>query len=152
MWEPSRSSRVAAAAGLALIFSIAAAAEPDAHGDPLLGYRGNAQFHGLYEVREAARAFLIKESVGRKAAYEAMDPDIRVAVPRCVVPLRARWARKSVEHDQPGVEVFCRRSVAKKYARVWVVFVPLFEPEVAEKWRLLEEKKKRDPALVPVVK
>ncbi|WP_426212290.1 hypothetical protein [Massilia sp. TWP1-3-3] len=154
MWALSRlnSKAATAAAGLMLIFSTAGAAEPDFHRDPLLRYRGNAQVHSLYDIREAARTFLTRESVGRKVAYEPMDPDIRIVVPRCLVPLKARWARKSVEYDQPGVEVVCKRSVNKKYDHSWDVFVPLFQPEVAEKWRLLEEKNKRDGAAVPVVK
>ena len=147
MWALSRSNKAAAAAaGLALIFTIAAAAEPDFHSDPLLRYRGNAQVHSLYDIREAAREFLTRKSVGRKVAYEPMDPDIRIVVPRCLVPLTARWARKSIEYDQPGVEVVCKRSVNKRYDHSWDVFVPLFQPEVAEKWRLLEEKSKRDAA------
>lgn len=129
-----------------LVFSIAGASAPEVPLDPLLRYRGNAQIHGLYDIREAARAFLTRESVGRKVALTPMDPDIRIVVPRCLVRLTARWARNTIEHDQPGVEVVCKRSVNEKYDHSWDVFVPLFLPEVAEKWRLLEEKNKRGAA------
>jgi hypothetical protein len=152
MRSPSQFCNVAMALGIMLIFSIARAAEPDFHLDPLLRYRGNAQVHSLYDIREAARAFLTRASVGRKVAYRPMDPDIRVVVPRCLVPLTARWARKTIEYDQPGVEVVCKRSVNKKYDHSWDVFVPLFLPEVAEKWRLLEEKNKRDAAAASATK
>lgn len=146
MWAPSRSNKCAALAALLLLLPMGANAAGDGQVDPLARYRGNDRVHGLYEIREAARAFLTREGAKKKVDYRPMDPSIQVVVPRCLVPLTARWARKTIYHDGPGVDVLCKRSVEKKYDRSWDVFVPLFEPEVAEKWRLLEEKNRRDAA------
>jgi hypothetical protein len=135
-------------AALLLLSPISGAAARDGRADPLAQYRSNEQVHGLYEVREAARKFLVLEGVRKNGTYSAMDPDLRIVVPRCVVPLTARWARKTMYHEGPGVDVLCKKSVDRRYARSWDVFVPLFEPAVAEKWRALEDEKHRNAAKV----
>lgn len=146
MWAPSRSSKTAVAGWVMLIFSVAGASAPDVPLDPLARYRSNAEVHGLYEIREAARAFLTREGAKKKIDYQPMDPSIQIVVPRCLVPLTARWARKTRYHDGRGVDVLCKKSVDKKYDQSWDVFVPLLDLEVVEKWRRLEEKNKRDAA------
>jgi hypothetical protein len=152
MWTPSGSSRAVASGGFILIFSLAGAAEPDVRLDSLVRYRTNASAHGLYEIREAARAFLAREGAKKKIDYKPMDPSMQIVVPRCLVPLTVRWARKSLYHDGPGVDVLCKRSIEKKHDHSWDVFVPMLQPEIVEKWRLLEEKNKRDAAAASAAK
>jgi len=147
MWVRLPLNRRTAIGGLILVSSMTGVCAHNDRLDPLKRYRSNAEVHGLYEIREAARAFLSRESAGRKVAYRPMDPSLQVVVPRCLVPLTARWARKTIYNDGPGVDVFCKRSVNKKHNYSWDVFVPLFDPDVAQKWRLLNEaNNKRDAA------
>ena len=80
--------------------------------------------HGMYEIREAGREFLAKER-RKKGAWEAMDPDIRAIVPRCAVPLRARWAVMADLEKNEGVEVRCMKSIDSKM-RHWEILVPAY--------------------------
>lgn len=124
------------------VYMLPAFAAPPGDADPLARYRNGPTIHGLYEIREVARDFLSRESARRNVLLTPMDPDIRIFVPRCAVPLTAQWARKQVYHNQPGVDVICRKSVNEKQ-KTWEVFVPLFEPAVAQKWREIEAREQK---------
>lgn len=45
---------------------------------------------GLYEIREAAREFMAAQNRRNKTNWRAQEPDLRVLVPRCLVPLKVR--------------------------------------------------------------
>lgn len=80
--------------------------------DPLLRYRTTARHHGLYEIHSEASRFLRSQPQKRTGPWIAAGPDIRMQVPRCAVPLRSRWARKSDNTDgMPGVLVICKKTV-----------------------------------------
>lgn len=112
---------------LSLLFMTPAAVPADI--DPMLRYRNHGETQGLYEIRDAARQFLARQVVKHKLSYHAMDPDQRIWVPRCAVPLTARWARKTIYNDGPGIDVLCNKSVDRKHTPTWDVFVPLFETQ-----------------------
>lgn len=98
-----------------------------AHGnqpaDPLLRYRTIGGMQGMYEVREAARKFLLRQRAPVHGKWIALLPDVRIFVPACAVSLRARWAVASdPAPDMRGVMVSCPKSAAKQYQQ-WDVFV-----------------------------
>lgn len=141
MLAPSQLSKQVLCA-LVLISSSWSAAGRDGDPDLLAQYRTTPTTHGLFEIRQAAQEFLSKESRKVNLTYTALDPDVRLLVPRCVVPLRVRWAKASVYQDQPGVDVICKRTFDKKRGSSWDVFVPLYEKGTIEKWRRKKEAEK----------
>ena len=100
----------------------------DAPSDPLLGYRSSARTHGLYEIREEAISYLAHEGSRKRAGWRVLDPDIRVQVDKCVVPLRSRWVEKSPELPYPSIEVHCAKTVDARHP-VWHVSVPVYRKQ-----------------------
>lgn len=97
------------------------------------GMRSSDTVHGLYDIREAAREFVARENAETQGTWEAMEPNLKVLVPRCAVPLTARWdtirwlsnARggKLSEHSRRVISVVCARAVNP--AQKWDVHVPV---------------------------
>lgn len=94
----------------------------------LLKYRTTKQDHGLYEIHQAARKFLSRQPRKKSGDWVAVGPDIRMQVPRCVVPLRTRWARESDDKENlPGVLVICGKTIDRKSPH-WAVLVSAYIP------------------------
>lgn len=95
--------------------------------------RSNDTVQGLYEIRERAREFVASENAKGEAKWNASEPNLKVFVPRCAVPLGARWDTirwSSVdkrgelsEHTRRLIAVTCARSVDR--AQKWDVHVPV---------------------------
>lgn len=100
-------------------------ASGDTPSDPLLGYRTDYQTHGLYEIREAAIHYLDREGSKQRAGWRVLDPDLRVQVDKCAVPLKSRWVEKSVQSPYPSIEVHCASTVDPRHP-VWTVSVPVY--------------------------
>ena len=135
-------ARAVSALGLALVIAgpcLADVLVKDDPDEPLLGYRTTAEIHGLYEVREEARRFLRQQPRPKAGAWVAVGPDIRMQVPRCLVPLRSRWVR-AADHTEnlPGVLVMCKKSVDKQTPS-WTIAVDAYVP--AERKREIERAK-----------
>jgi len=47
--------------------------------------------HGLYEIREEARLFISEYNKKNHTHWASLDPDLRIMVPKCIVPLRTKW-------------------------------------------------------------
>lgn len=102
-------------------------AHADAAPDSLLEYRTTAQTHGLYEIREEAIRFLDHEAQKKKDGWRALDPDIRIQVDKCAVPLKSRWVQKSIDFPYPTIEVSCATTIDKRHPK-WTVAVPVYTP------------------------
>ena len=97
------------------------------------GMRSSDAVHGLYEIREAAREFITRENARTHGTWEAMEPNLKVLVPRCAVPLTARWGSirwfsntkggEPSEHSRRVISVVCTRAVNS--AQKWDVHVPV---------------------------
>lgn len=96
------------------------AAEPVA--DPLAKYRNNDVSHGLYEIREEAKDFLDRKNAREGTDWRPIDPDIRIMVDRCAIPLRSKW---TVFESRKSVLVSCGRTVASASQRTWDLPVPI---------------------------
>ncbi|MGJ7610076.1 MULTISPECIES: hypothetical protein [unclassified Variovorax] len=99
------------------------------------GMRSSDTVHGLHEIREAAREFVARENAKTQGTWEAMEPNLKVLVPRCAVPLTARWdtirwlsnakGGELSEHSRRVISVVCTRAVNP--AQKWNVHVPVFQ-------------------------
>ncbi|MGB7195836.1 hypothetical protein GN109_09525 [Collimonas pratensis] len=98
-----------------------------------VAYRGiaddhtTADRHGLYEIREEARKFVAMENAKNLTTWEVLDPNLKIVVPRCVVPLKTKWAPKDRGLSSKSVWVICELTVDKQYKK-WDVFVPVALP------------------------
>lgn len=95
--------------------------------------RSNDAVHGLYEIREAAREFVARDNTKTHDTWEAIEPNLKVMVPRCAVPLTARWdtirwfsntkGGELSSHSRRVISVVCARAVSP--AQKWDVHVPV---------------------------
>lgn len=84
--------------------------------DPLAKYRNNDSNHGLYEIRAEAKDFLDRQNVRDGTDWRVIDPDIRIMVDLCAVPLRSKW---TMFESRKSVLVTCDRTVAGAAQRKW---------------------------------
>jgi len=98
--------------------------------------RSDDAVHGLYEIREEARRFIAEENAGHQGEWQAGDPNLKVLVPRCAVPLTARWhairwfdtsrTAELVQRSRRVIAVVCGRS-ASPAQQQWAVHFPVSE-------------------------
>lgn len=89
--------------------------------------RTNDVTHGLYEINEDAKKFLVEEEARTHIKRKSLEPNLKVVVPRCAVPLKSAWAPKSMGlSNEFVVLVSCERSVSSQYGdgKGWRVGVP----------------------------
>ena len=95
--------------------------------------RSNDVSHGLYEIREEARNFVARENARNRDQWEALEPNLKVFVPRCAVPLTARWdairwhaiskSGELSERSRRVIAVTCTRAAGS--SPTWDVHVPV---------------------------
>ncbi|MCP1626906.1 hypothetical protein [Pseudomonas nitroreducens] len=62
-----------------------------AAGSPLEDFRSSESIHDLYEIDQAARAFVATENARDDTAWTVAEPNLKTLVARCSVPLDTRW-------------------------------------------------------------
>lgn len=97
------------------------------------GMRSSDTVQGLHEIREKAREFVALENAKAQGTWEAGEPNLKVLVPRCAVPLRARWdavrwssvgrGGELQPHSRRVIAVVCAQAV--KASPKWDVHVPV---------------------------
>jgi hypothetical protein len=98
--------------------------------------RSNDAVHGLNEIREEARNFVAQVNARNpQSEWEALDPNLKVLVPRCAVALKARWHEiwwfdtsaesKLIKRSRQVIAVECTRTADS--AQKWDVHVPVFQ-------------------------
>lgn len=91
-----------------------------AAGSHLEDWRSTASIHGLYEIDQAARAFVAAENARRNTDWTVAEPNLKTLVARCSVPLDTRWgeirlfAPDGRELIRKVVEVVCAKPVSGK--------------------------------------
>ena len=80
--------------------------------------RSTAEKEGLYEIRQAARKFLIAHNQKNKTTFKARDPNLNEQYPKCSTALAVSWVPKSYGLSQPAVFVRCKKSVSQ-HERKW---------------------------------
>ena len=81
--------------------------------------------HGLFEIREEARRFIAQENAKGREQWDVLEPNAKVLVPRCAVPLLAQWTPKSLGRSKPSVMVMCETAVPNGVMKRWDVRVPV---------------------------
>ncbi|MBX5241659.1 hypothetical protein [Rhizobium sp. NLR22b] len=87
--------------------------------------RSTPDKHGLFEIREKARRFIAQENANAHEQWNVLEPNAKVLVPRCAVPLQARWTPKSLGRSKPSVIVICAAAVPNAVMERWDVPVPV---------------------------
>ncbi|RUM20598.1 hypothetical protein EFQ99_28620 [Rhizobium vallis] len=87
--------------------------------------RSTPEKHGLFEIREEARRFITQENAKGRDQWDVLEPNAKVLVPRCAVPLQAQWTPKSLGRSRPSVTVICADAVPNTVMKDWDVFVPV---------------------------
>lgn len=88
--------------------------------------RSTNNIHGLYEIQQEAQAFLQNENKRRGTDFYVGEPNLKVLVPTCAVPLKAKWA--TPKHTRVyTVVVSCRKAIPENYGKAkWDVDVSAF--------------------------
>lgn len=86
--------------------------------------RSTAAKEGLFEIRQAARKFLIAHNKKNKTTFKARDPNLNEQYPKCSTALTVSWVPKSYGLSQPAVFVRCKKSVSE-HGRKWESIVPV---------------------------
>lgn len=85
--------------------------------------------HGLYEIREEARKFMVEENRRAHTGWVVGDPDLKTLVPRCAVPLKVKWVPESYGLTNKSVMVYCTKPVKPYSSRdQWDVAITVFPP------------------------
>lgn len=85
--------------------------------------RSTPDKHGLFEIREEARRFISLENAKGSEQWQALEPNAKVLVPRCAVPLQTQWTPKSLGRSKPSVMVICAAAVPNTVMKTWDVHV-----------------------------
>lgn len=103
---------------LSLVASIALAGDhsPAPVVDPLAQSQSTETSHGLFAIREEAKGFLDRQNARNGTDWRPIDPDIRIMVDRCAIPLRTKW---TTFESRKSVLVSCGRTVASASQRRW---------------------------------
>lgn len=88
--------------------------------------RTTENIHGLYEIQQEAQAFLQNENKRRGTDFYVGEPNLKVLVPTCAVPLKAKWG--TPKHARVyTVVVSCRKAIPENYGKAkWDVDVSAF--------------------------
>lgn len=91
--------------------------------------RTNASKHGLFEVQAAAREFVEKENKRLGTNLVTGEPDLRIVVPPCEVPLDVKWKTAGSRRTRSAVTVHCRKADPKHDGQKrWDIEVLVFKP------------------------
>lgn len=86
--------------------------------------RTNDVNHGLWEIREQAVDFLYYEGIKHHIFRDALEPNLKIVVPRCSIPLRAIWTPEYQGLSKYTVSVICDKTIPDSFEAQWSVAVP----------------------------
>ncbi|NHQ90315.1 hypothetical protein GYK42_08025 [Janthinobacterium lividum] len=87
--------------------------------------RTRGDIHGLFEIKDAAVKFIAAENSKNGTKWQVLEPNRKILVTKCLVPLRVKWVPKSHGLSGPNVAVSCDRTVKPTIQHQWEVFVPV---------------------------
>jgi hypothetical protein len=83
--------------------------------------------HGLYEIQQEAKKFVSRENERRGTDFVVGEPDLRIVVPKCAVPLSTKWGKPIAPERIFVATVTCRKTVPENYGKTrWAVDVSVF--------------------------
>jgi hypothetical protein len=114
-------------AALALLaFSALAHADGDVTW-PIKGDRSTDTKHGLYEIQQTAAKFVQHHNKRHRTTLVVGEPDLRIMVPRCAVPLSTKWGPPATRERNSVAIVSCRKTVPGPGKQRWDVDVTVYE-------------------------
>ncbi|MDN2712677.1 hypothetical protein O0880_24975 [Janthinobacterium sp. SUN118] len=113
-------------ASLFLVAGISSALASTLHED-----RTRGDIHGLFEIRDAAVKFIAAENLKNGTGWQALEPNRKILVAKCALPLRVKWVPKSHGLSGAHVAVICSRTVKPAPLDKWEVFVPIVKGPLA---------------------
>lgn len=87
--------------------------------------RTRGDIHGLFEIRETAVKFMAAENAKNGTRWQVLEPNRKILVAKCALPLHVTWVPKSHGLSGPNVAVSCARTVKPAPQHKWNVFVPV---------------------------
>lgn len=123
MQRPSRLNKrmcAALAGSLFLVAGIASALAATLDED-----RTRGDIHGLFEIRAAAVKFMAAENAKNGTRWQVLEPNRKILVAKCALPLRVTWVPKSHGLSGANVAVSCTNTVKPAPQHKWDVFVPV---------------------------
>ncbi|MCL1861510.1 MAG: hypothetical protein FWG52_08290 [Proteobacteria bacterium] len=89
--------------------------------------RHRSDIHGLYEIRQEAQTFVADYNKKNKSHWTALDPDLRILVPKCADPLIIEWgdAGKIINGYAVRNIVATCKNITEKRHQDWNVRVPV---------------------------
>jgi hypothetical protein len=87
--------------------------------------RTRGDIHGLFEIREVAVKFMAAENAKHGTRWQVLEPNRKILVAKCALPLHVTWVPKSHGLSGPNVAVSCAKTVKPAPQHKWDVFVPV---------------------------
>jgi hypothetical protein len=87
--------------------------------------------HGLHAIQLEAKKFIESYNRKHRTTFEAMDPDLKVVVPKCVAPLKVKWIKDTKYQNgkttifTKNVAVICTKTIDGSFEKKWAVDVPV---------------------------
>lgn len=113
-------------AALALV-AMASLAHADGVTWPIKGDRSTDTKHGLYEIQQTAAKFVRQYNKTHRTTLVVGEPDLRITVPRCAVPLTTRWGPPATRERNRVAIVGCSKAVSNPGQQHWQVDVTVYE-------------------------
>lgn len=101
---------------------------------------GNEYYHGLKYINDKAIEIIEAYNKKHNTHWMSLEPDLRIFVDRCLVPLEAQWAEYDpyeklmnippVNPDNWYVSVTCNETVSDiPEMKTWDIYVPTTRPK-----------------------
>ena len=87
--------------------------------------------HDHQDIKKTADTFLQRQNDRRGTGFIATDPNSKIIVRRCSVPLQAAWAERSDGQGKKSVRVTCPATSHDK--KGWRVFIPITTASTSSK-------------------
>jgi hypothetical protein len=103
----------------------------------LMDDRTRGDIHGLYEINEEAIKFLQKENTQNETHWESLEPNLKILVPRCSIPLRAAWTPRDRGLSNKSVSVICEKSILENMKK-WDVNISVIDASLEKPFIIYE--------------
>ncbi|QIQ20890.1 hypothetical protein [Zophobihabitans entericus] len=90
---------------------------------------GNETIHGLKFINEKAVQFMDQYNLKNNTSWVTSEPNAKIVVPKCTVPLQAKWFRLAGHPVNRFwyIQISCDKTVDENY-KDWQVKIPTTRP------------------------
>lgn len=94
---------------------------------PIKSDRSTDTKHGLYEIQQEAAKFVRLHNHKHRTTLVVGEPDPRIMVARCAVPLDTKWGPPATPERNSVAIVSCRKTVPGPDKQRWAVDVTVYQ-------------------------